>query len=79
MEKVETPADTHLNACAVLSQLGRHSAALEHAQGALILLQEELFSQSALAGSLLGTQCIYYHDVPSQYVLAIFSVERVGS
>ena len=45
--RVENPADTHLNACAVLSQLGRHQAALEHAQSALILLQEELFAKRA--------------------------------
>jgi tetratricopeptide (TPR) repeat protein len=51
--QVETPADTHLNACAVLSQLGRHQAALEHAQSALILLQEELFSGASL--SVLST------------------------
>jgi tetratricopeptide (TPR) repeat protein len=38
-------ASTHLNLCAVLSQLGRHSVALEQAQSALILLQEQLFSQ----------------------------------
>lgn len=38
------PADTHLNLCPVLSQLGRHSEALEHAQTALIMLQEELFT-----------------------------------
>jgi len=44
MERVLNPADTHLNTCAVLSQLGRHQSALEHAQSALILLQEELFS-----------------------------------
>jgi tetratricopeptide (TPR) repeat protein len=44
LEKVDNPADTHLNMCAVLSQLGRHAGALEHAQSALILLQEELFS-----------------------------------
>ena len=42
-DEVENPADTHLNMCAVLSQLGRHQTALEHAQSALILLQEELF------------------------------------
>jgi tetratricopeptide (TPR) repeat protein len=52
-KQVETPADTHLNACAVLSQLGRHQAALEHAQSALILLQEELFSGASL--SVLST------------------------
>ena len=44
LPNVENPADTHLNMCAVLSQLGRHAGALEHAQSALILLQEELFS-----------------------------------
>eukprot|EP00742_Colponemidia_sp_Colp-10_P001835 GILJ01001964.1.p1 GENE.GILJ01001964.1~~GILJ01001964.1.p1 ORF type:complete len:357 (+),score=66.01 GILJ01001964.1:139-1071(+) len=42
-ESLESPADTHLNICAILSQLGKHAAALEHAQSALILLQEELF------------------------------------
>eukprot|EP00937_MAST-01D_sp_MAST-1D-sp2_P006092 g6092.t1 len=42
-DQVERPADTFLNLCAVLSQMGRHSAALEHGQSALILLQEELF------------------------------------
>ena len=40
---MEHPADTHLNTCAVLSQIGRHRGALEHAQSALILLQEEIF------------------------------------
>ena len=44
LERVDNPADTYLNACAVLSQLGRHQSALEHAQQALILLQEELSS-----------------------------------
>lgn len=43
IEDGDNPADTHLNLCAVLSQLGRHADALEHAQDALILLQEELF------------------------------------
>lgn len=42
IHRLVNSADTHLNACAVLSQLGRHSTALSHAQSALILLQEEL-------------------------------------
>jgi tetratricopeptide (TPR) repeat protein len=46
LEYVPNRADTHLNMCAVLSQLGRHQGALEHAQSALILLHEELFSSS---------------------------------
>jgi tetratricopeptide (TPR) repeat protein len=44
LSNVQNAADTHINACAVLSQLGRHQNALEHAQNALILLQEELLS-----------------------------------
>jgi tetratricopeptide (TPR) repeat protein len=44
LSNVQNAADTHINACAVLSQLGRHQSALEHAQNALILLQEELLS-----------------------------------
>jgi len=41
-------ADTHLNLCAVLSELGKHQDALQHAQAALVLLQSELLG-SALA------------------------------
>ncbi|KAG5181256.1 hypothetical protein JKP88DRAFT_157955 [Tribonema minus] len=54
--RVQTPADTHLNTCAVLSQLGRHQGALDHAQSALILLQEELFGggSRALPSSCAG-------------------------
>lgn len=42
LQFITNAADTHINACAVLSQLGRHHQALEHAQSALFLLQEEL-------------------------------------
>jgi len=41
--EAEHVGDTHLNMCAILSQIGRHAEALEHAQIALILLQEELY------------------------------------
>ena len=47
---MEHPADTHLNTCAVLSQIGRHQGGLEHAQSALILLQEELFGGAGGVG-----------------------------
>jgi tetratricopeptide (TPR) repeat protein len=46
LDDVKNAADTHLNMCAVLSQLGHHSAALEHAQSALIHMQDELFSDT---------------------------------
>ena len=39
---LDTPAGTHLNLCATLSQLGRHQPALEHAQCALDLLKQSL-------------------------------------
>eukprot|EP00924_Labyrinthula_sp_SR-Ha-C_P007743 maker-scaffold_28-snap-gene-2.43-mRNA-1 protein AED:0.00 eAED:0.00 QI:732/1/1/1/1/0.66/3/256/410 len=68
-------ADTHLNLCAVLSQLGRHSGALEQAQTALILLQEEMIESLKLSTEELletgiridldrvAVLCIAYHNV----------------
>jgi hypothetical protein len=44
---VVNPAGTRLNLCAVLSQLGKHEEALQHAQASVILLQEELVAQSS--------------------------------
>jgi len=62
--------DTHLNICAVLSQSGRHSQALEHAQTALILLQEELYLaiEEEIGGpedkaKRFGVLAIAYHNV----------------
>ena len=40
LQRPETQADTHLNICAVLSQLNKHELALNHAMSAVILLQE---------------------------------------
>lgn len=70
LQNVQNPADTHINACAVLSQLGRHQSALEHAQNALILLQEELLSPPGGASSSAPPQAdriavlaIAYHNI----------------
>jgi len=70
LPNVQNPADTHINACAVLSQLGRHQTALEHAQNALILLQEELLSPPGAAGTSAPPQAdriavlaIAYHNI----------------
>jgi tetratricopeptide (TPR) repeat protein len=65
---VDTPADTHLNLCAVLSQLGRHREALEHSQQALMLLQEELFADGASARAAqkpdrIAVLAICYHNI----------------
>lgn len=35
-------ADTHLNICAVLSQMGHHDLALHHAQNAIVIIQSTL-------------------------------------
>lgn len=49
--KSENPtsiADTHLNLCAVLSQLKKHEEALEHVLMAIVLLQDEfVFAEMA--------------------------------
>ena len=73
LENVENRADTHLNLCAVLSQLGRHAGALEYAQSALILLQEELFSGSladdakkgevSIKADRIAVLAIAYHNI----------------
>lgn len=41
LEHPKTLADTHLNLCAVLSQLDRHEDALQHVMLSIILLQDE--------------------------------------
>lgn len=69
LSNVQNPADTHINACAVLSQLGRHQTALEHAQNALILLQEELLSPPGVVGAAppqadrIAVLAIAYHNI----------------
>lgn len=69
LSNVQNPADTHINACAVLSQLGRHQTALEHAQSALILLQEELLSPPGVVGAAppqadrIAVLAIAYHNI----------------
>ncbi|TMW61088.1 hypothetical protein Poli38472_014549 [Pythium oligandrum] len=72
LEHVRNAADTHLNLCAVLSQLGRHDQALTHAQAALLTLQDEFFRGGGEpAGDTSPTQqldrvsvmCIAYHNM----------------
>ncbi|KAF0691707.1 Aste57867_17119 [Aphanomyces stellatus] len=71
--KVQTTADTHLNLCAVYSTMGKHNEAVEHAQSALILLQEELFSAGKDLKPLevnkdrVSVLCIAYHNLGVEY------------
>lgn len=68
LEHVANPADSHLNLCAVLSQLSRHKEALDHCQAALALLQEELFGAAAGATAAqkpdrIAVLAICYHNI----------------
>jgi len=45
LQRPEIQADTHLNICAVLSQLNKHELALNHAMSAVILLQEVMLAK----------------------------------
>lgn len=38
-------ADTHLNTCAVLSQIGRHDLAMSEAQNAIMIIQSLLIKE----------------------------------
>lgn len=68
LPEVENPADTHLNMCAVLSQMGRHKQALEHAQSALILLQAEIFGKKELPDlGRVVVLAIAYHNIGVEY------------
>jgi tetratricopeptide (TPR) repeat protein len=75
LDRVDNPADTYLNTCAVLSQLGRHQSALEHSQQALILLQEELSKvigpmaqgNEAPKADRIAVLAIAYHNVGVEY------------
>ena len=66
---VENPAGTHLNVCAVLSQLGRHSEALRHAGCAVRLLEEQAASASSSSGGEENEQ-------PSMSILAMALYNR---
>ncbi|KAH7470591.1 uncharacterized protein KRP23_9885 [Phytophthora ramorum] len=76
LENVRNAADTQLNMCAILSQLGKHQEALESAQEALITLQEGFISDKHIADTTSDTgdtsssrldrisvMCIAYHNV----------------
>ena len=71
--QVLNPTDIHLNICAILSQMGKHELALQHAMKALILIQDELVTkimdQEAEGENIkkpedrLTVLCIAYHNI----------------
>uniref|UniRef100_A0A7S1H3R9 Protein kinase domain-containing protein n=6 Tax=Hemiselmis andersenii TaxID=464988 RepID=A0A7S1H3R9_HEMAN len=67
VKTVDNPAGTHLNMCAVLSQLNRHAAALQHAQCALQLL-EDAVDPLSVTGKIKGGEA--YVKPPSLVAIA---------
>ena len=72
--QILNPTDIHLNICAILSQMGKHELALQHAMKALILIQDELvtklMAQEAMGKEIkngpedrLTVLCIAYHNI----------------
>ena len=63
LDNSENIADTHLNICAVLSQLDKHDAALLHGTKAVALIQEMLLEEVSLSPERLSVLAIAYHNI----------------
>ena len=77
-ENPKTLADTHLNLCAVLSQLDRHEDALQHSMLSIILLQDEflqalfpkmkeLEEEDLINDERLAVLAIAYHNLGVEF------------
>lgn len=64
-------ADTHLNVCAILSELGNHSEALENVLTAIMLLQGDLLYipdiQEAEKLDIMSALIVAYHNLGVEY------------
>ena len=75
MDSPKTLADTHLNLCAVLSQLDRHEDALQHSMLSIILLQDEFLSvvlpkvaeEELINDERLAVLAIAYHNLGVEF------------
>lgn len=68
-KSAENPAATHLNMCAILSQLGRHVAALKHAQRALEVIEQRLEEDPSRKKSKneRSMLAVAYHNMAVEY------------
>jgi tetratricopeptide (TPR) repeat protein len=64
--KCQNPAGTHLNLCALLSQMGKHQEALQHADRALKLL-EAAPPQESTGGSSESLICVAYFNMGAEF------------
>merc|ERR1711972_235479 len=63
--RCQNPAGTHLNLCALLSQMGKHTEALTHAQRALSLLEANPPSDGG--GSSESLICVAYFNMGAEF------------
>ena len=68
------PCDTHLNICAILSQMDKHDLALQHSMKALILIQDEIIGRVSAEGSSkedagrrFMVLSVAYHNIGVEY------------
>jgi tetratricopeptide (TPR) repeat protein len=64
--EVTNLAGTHLNICAIYSELGRHHESLQSAQKALGMLQQVNLQETTPGVSTLATAAIAYHNVGAE-------------
>lgn len=77
IDQPKTLADTHLNLCAVLSQLDRHDDALQHVMLSIILLQDEFLQMTLpktreekgqeISDERLAVLAIAYHNLGVEF------------
>jgi len=63
--KCQNPAGTHLNLCALLSQMGKHQEALSHAELALRILEANPPAESN--GNSESLICVAYFNMGAEY------------
>merc|ERR1712187_468336 len=64
--RCQNPAGTHLNLCALLSQMGKHQEALQHADRALKQL-EAAPQQESNGGSSESLICVAYFNMGAEF------------
>lgn len=68
--RCQNPAGTHLNLCALLSQMGKHQEALQHSQKALQLLEVAAAEAPAAEGSASSSEsliCVAYFNMGAEF------------
>jgi len=65
--KCQNPAGTHLNLCALLSQMGKHQDALNHAERAIKLLEAGPPPETTTGSNSESLICVAYFNMGAEY------------